>query len=408
MRLRHRTYILLITLTVALGLVGLMTVNAVINPFGALPGNAFNMDAHRTGYGTRIGKAEMLAEGNVEVLLLGSSRVHLALDPAWPMFGERQVRNTGLGGTTMSEVDQFFQFAIEQNSLTDAFICIDFVTFSDLRQIHPEFHQSRISDKVQPVDYWAAMTIGDVTTQRSLQSLMGHLKDKPGATNSIGFRESSIAQNVPQRALFKGYIQGFAQDPLRFQQYALSERELDAFRNTVRTALAGNKDGQPMRVKFFMNPLHISHLILIREVPGLWEQFEAWKQSLVQILEEENATDVIELWDFTHVNGRTTESIPEFEDITTRMTWWFENSHITPEFGQDLMHVMWPKEAEGEHLIDGQRWALRLTSENIDQHIDLLKRDVNTYANENINLVDFIQQTAGFTNENDQDLKIDL
>src|SRR3954464_13853160 len=48
---------------------------------------------------SRVAKAEMLHNSDCEVLVLGSSRVELGIDPRCPAWGSDNVYNLGISGT---------------------------------------------------------------------------------------------------------------------------------------------------------------------------------------------------------------------------------------------------------------------------------------------------------------------
>jgi tetratricopeptide (TPR) repeat protein len=108
-------------------------------------------------------------------------------------------------------------------------------------------------------------------------------------------------------------------------------------------------------------------MMLAIQDAGLWPQFEDWKRGIVTILAEEakeSGKPQFPLWDFSGFNSVTDEHIPDADDKTTRVKWFFEPSHYKKETGDLILsRVLNYHTTEQVALSD---FGVKLSPENIE------------------------------------------
>ncbi len=87
------------------------------------------------------------------------------------------------------------------------------------------------------------------------------------------------------------------------------------------------------RVILFISPIHVRQLEAI-EQSGKWNDFVAWKKSMMELANSKTACD-IELWDFARHNRVTEEPVPEVGP----MKYYWESSHYRKVVGDAILNA---------------------------------------------------------------------
>jgi hypothetical protein len=138
----------------------------------------------------------------------------------------------------------------------------------------------------------------------------------------------------------------------------------DPFRFMVRRAHAEGTD-----LRLFTSPVHAAIYELFQGA-DLFERYEFWLRELVRINEEEAARagrQPLPLWDFGDVNTINSEPIPAVGDMTP-MRWFWDYTHYRKSTGDLILDRIFDYHDPDRALPDD--FGTRLTSENIDAHLD--------------------------------------
>ena len=150
-----------------------------------------------------------------------------------------------------------------------------------------------------------------------------------------------------------------------------------SFRRMIRTARA-----QGIELTLAINPVHALDLELVR-FGGNWERFEDWRRDVVKIVAEESPDGRVVLWDFSGYWAETTEEVPLDGDRTTRMKYYFENSHFTPAMGALMMNRMLLGATNG--------FGDRITPANIEAHTKRIREQREIYARTHASEIQWVE-----------------
>jgi hypothetical protein len=367
------------------GVVLLAILNAAVDPLGAYaPLSLKFLEKYRGHLTSRAAKAEMIAHGACDVLVLGSSRVLVGIPVNHPAYGTNRVYNLGLNETTLTETTAVLDFALQHNRLKRVLLGADFLLFSDVRGNSAGFDNSRFNPKLDLIEYHFKNLLGAQVLEDSCSLLRQWSRGKVPSAGERGFLVKSVPPGQSQREVFAARIRGFLTDPQTYAGFHYSQRRLDVFRRMVRHCQEAK-----IELIVLIPPVHALQLETIRAA-GLWSTFERWKSDLARIVAEEGCEQSVPLWDFTGFIGSVAESVPPAGDTHTRMKWFIESSHFTPALGElVLARVLEP--GGNNSSID---FGTRLTTENVAKHLARLRADRDAYATANPDEIRWVEQIA--------------
>jgi len=372
------------------GLAALAGLNVLIDPLGAYPALSLKPLAKYRGHLTsRTAKAEMIARGDCEVLLLGSSRVLVGLPVNHPAYGTDRVFNLGLNETTLTETAAVLDFALQRNRIKRVLLGADFLLFSDVRGNSPGFENSRFNPDLNFLEYHFKNLLGSQITESSWSLLRQWLRGKPPAPGEHGFLPKSVPRGQSQRDLFAARIRGFLTDPETYGGFHYSQQRLDVFRRMVRRCRE-----EKIELAVFIPPVHALQMETVRAA-GLWPTFERWKGDLSRILAEEGAAGSVPLWDFTGFTGDVAEPVPPAVDTVTRMKWYLESSHFTPALGERVV----ARVLQDGDSVNDLAFGVRLAADNMEEHLTRLRADRAAYAASHPDEIRWLEQLAASVND---------
>jgi hypothetical protein len=368
------------------GLALVAALNLLVDPLGAYPWISLKtMEPYRCQLMSRPAKAEMLLRHRCEVLLLGTSRVQAGMPLDDPAYGTTNVLNLGLAGTTLPEIAAALEFALRHQRPKRVLLGVDFFLFSDVRGAGGDFDNSRFNPELQSFDYHFKNVLGSHMVADSWMLLRQWSRGEPPPKTERGFLSKSLRPGASQRESFARNVRRFLTEPEVYGAYHYSPERLDIFRQMLRRC----RDEQ-VELIVFIPPVHALELETVRAA-GLWQTFEHWKADLVSILAEEGMADAIPFWDFTGFAGVLGESVPAAGDTTTRMRWYFEQSHFTPALGQVVLKRLLSPKPPREDLPD---FGERLTAENVVAHQARLRRERDAYVASHSGEVEWVNRLA--------------
>ena len=168
-----------------LGLV--VTMHAFVDPFPVFPPLSLTALApHRGIRASGVYKSEALRRTEFDTLVLGASRVALAIHPEGAPWGSAVVFDASLGGAHIDELEAMPDFALENSSPARVFLFVDFLQFNPTARTHAYFDRSRLADGVGGPGYVLANLSQTATTVRSLKAGKRHVTGVPGQVNTRG------------------------------------------------------------------------------------------------------------------------------------------------------------------------------------------------------------------------------
>lgn len=293
----------------------------------------------------RMIKANRMRQWQPDVIVMGSSRAEIGLNPdntdllktATPAF------NLAISGANIHELLRYLQHAQHLKPLKQVVVGLDFFMFNINKPNEPDFNDSRLApnSKGYYVDLFQSLLTYD-----ALEASIKTINQQHTIPESVylpnGFRDDRDSWSLIQK------VGGHRQAAINNERHTLAE--MDGYVFFAITDKSGDssslesfeqllvfcKDNK-IDLHLFISPEHARKLVLLNHV-GLWAEFASWKQHLVRIIAE-NAPE-FSLWDFSGFNSITTEAFPALGDSKTQMHGYWESSHYKKEIGNIILHKL--------------------------------------------------------------------
>jgi hypothetical protein len=356
------------------GLCAIAAFNILVDPSGAYLGAHLKaFEPYRYLNHDRPHKAELARRGDWEVIILGSSRPKAGFPAAYPYFQTNRTCNLSVDGARFVELSRAFDFTRARNPVRQILLGVDVFMFSGDSRWMENFAESRFNPDFDRFTYFCKQLLGRASTDESCAALLRAVKgERPPPQSQLGFFEHEIPPGTSQRALFDRVLRFMGN---AYQAQKVDPAQLELFREFVRTCRDQNID-----LQIAIMPVHALDLELLFE-GGRWDEFESWKAGVVTVLADEGVEGKFRLWDFSGYRGPTTETIPAPGDTTSRMKYYFENSHCTPALGKYILDAMLSG-TTNPPSVDGQPFGMVLTRSNLAPHLRDIRADREVYLRE--------------------------
>lgn len=337
-----------VTAFVLLGLVS--SINYVVNPLGAYDtpiikgvNDAFPAASNYA----RIHRTETVKRLKPEVLITGTSRAMIGMDPQPEMFDGLRVYNMGLGASTIAEQRQALEFAHAVHPLKQAIITLDIFSFNALQPDRGADAAGRYDPKnLSPLKFYL-YKYNTIPTLDTLLASFRHLRYMKQLERRPVYMPNGRLQqhDVLWRININGAASEFSTDK--------PARDMSETKFTTSYAGDGGETYQHLEAMLdftrrnnidvitFISPLHESYVEKQMKPKGRMDFMDEWK-SRVQDIIKANAlrygATPYPLWDFRYKNSITMETVPEAGDLETRMRWFRDDNHYTPETGNLILN----------------------------------------------------------------------
>ncbi|MDY6914684.1 MAG: hypothetical protein SVT52_09555 [Planctomycetota bacterium] len=327
------------------------------------------LDPYKSRLDSRIAKAEMLYHEDCNVLLLGSSRVEVGIDPEHPAWNGAKVLNLGLPAVNMLETQKVLRFALENTSPKKIFLLVDLYMFNKTAHNSQDFGRSRFNPGGNIFRYHMENLLSVYSTESSWRAVKYRIRGRRSKFTLLGFQDRrKMLLKVSPKVAFEKTLKFFIKDSSLYGDYVYDPEAVDAFRQIVAACRQRN-----IELIVAIGPVHCTMLEAIGEL-GLWDLFEDWKRDLVGVLAED--AQPIPLWDFTGYVGYAAETIPETSSTEADMKWYWECSHFKSELGSKMLHRIF--NLRGEKVRDD--FGVALTAANIERRLFKIRADREAYA----------------------------
>jgi hypothetical protein len=352
--------------------------NLLVDPLGAYPKVGLKkFERARDTRFTRVGRAELARRGHWQMAIFGTSRPKAGMPAEHLAFGTNRTCNLAVNAARMSETAAMFEYTRAHNPLRRALLCLDLAMFRDSAFEVFDFADSRFSTNLSLFNYHCKNLIGANITDQSLEAvtemLQGHT---PPAGERDGFHVRALKPGMSHRALFDKTLRSLAYG------HAVQQTSTNQMR-ALRDVLVSSRDHE-IDLTLAINPVHALDLELL--VAGhAWPRFEQWKRDVVTMVAEVGATNVV-VWDLGGYWEPATESVPPPGDSTTRMKFYFENSHYTPAMGALMLDRIF--------LGSTHDFGAKISSANIEAHLRRLQDQREAYARTHGADVEWVQRIS--------------
>jgi hypothetical protein len=286
-------------------------------------------------------------------LLLGNSRVEIALDPdsdIWPQ-DTQPVFNAAESGHDLATALVRFRHAIQVAPLRLAILAVDFPDFLERGEPAPGLDETRLPfdrnghpNPERKMRIWKDRLTTTLTIDALVDSVMTVLNQNESGSATMtesGFNPLHDYEVIARR---NGYHWLFAQkyNAYRTQYGKAPKPNFDIptrnanFRyldEIIKLAVAHN-----VHLIVYVHPYHYTFLELLHNL-DLWPSFEAWKRALLATIDGAAGPQrgLITILDFSGYSPIAMEPIPGENDRQTTMRWYWESGHYKSTLGNILI-----------------------------------------------------------------------
>lgn len=323
-------------------------------------------------------KARDIALIKPDVLLLGSSRTSIGLDPEYYMkLFDGTAYNGGLSSADIYVQLRYLQYAINSSpSLSRVILGLDFAGFNENSNLPATFNEERLhSNQLTSYDLKTHLLTASSFID-SIKVIYDNLfaQEKYTADNYLpyGDHNDALLARQHQRLLeegnnrFYGHLKQYIYGEGFYSSYQLSEKKMDFFRKIVSLCEENN-----IELIVFIHPAHALQWEGIRKT-GLWDEFERWKKELVNIRP---------VWDFSGYHSVTTTPPDNFNNYT-------DQSHYRKHIGNFVFNRVLSINEEDVPADFG----VYLTKDNIAVHLKRIKEGREQWARNNPDIIELLEE----------------
>ena len=292
-----------------------------------------------------------------KVIILGSSRADLGLDPLDPSWNHASVFNLGVGGANIFDSYHYLEHTNRQSKVETVYLMVDFFMFNSSRkpyakqeydfldsiQLNEPFLNSKIISSLISFqtlkDSFA--TLGNQNSSSSVKINYGGRFDDPSPPTYAKLRST-------ESAFFNVHYKNF-----------LYQDMLEGFKKIVEYSYLHN-----IELVIGISPMH-SRLLEVIAASDLWEEFEDWKKQLTEILDFQSKSHLkpnFLLFDFADYNKFSMEEAPSKNNYR-QMRWFQDSSHYNYQLGSFIIQKLSYKNSETIEF------GNIININNIDEHL---------------------------------------
>ncbi len=372
-------------LTCIAALVAVAAVNYLINPAGVFVGyswagiNQYKPTLALSLYVVKPRQAGRARNRNLDLLILGSSRVGGSLDPDTPELANVRAYNFALPAASIYQIRQSYRHMRDDN-IPGVLLGLDFFTFNH-RNGHntpgsnPSLDRRLLWDTSlsQKLQYWYQTQLDSLQFLLSLDALQKSIAtvDRQAAlqtseTGVLELENSGFWRNrVGQRyKINRHFERGLDFSAKRFcnptQAFTFDDSSLNSPSTLSQLEYLLQElyaDGTEVRI--VIPPVHAWYLAVLHEC-GTWQTRENWKRALVAIntsVAKDFSRTPFPVFDFSTLNAMTTEPVPDAQS----MQWFLNIDHPTVAAGQQMLREVY------DRGFSGKKFAVILTENTINQ-----------------------------------------
>lgn len=329
-------------LTVGLGLLGLAAAQRLVDPlalWGTPPVDGLSAHKPALRDHERLSKPHRLARASVEVVLVGSSRVHAGLPARWGGVPEEQVYSAALDGVHVPELEAWLRFLRERPAGPPPVVALGvdlFQVSARARAPRPGFSQERLDILAAggPRARWLGFTEGVLGATAVVALVRTVAAGLSGRSSPTSLRGADLTAREPLGP--EGWARAWATEHLHtYGGFRHSARDQDRL---IQAILDLQRAGS--RTVLFLPPVH-PDLLLSLELQGLGPVLDGLKRDLAQ---------AGPVWDFARVHAHTADR-RRFVDP----------GHVGPALGDAVVAVL-----SGERSSLAPGYPARLTGDAVE------------------------------------------
>lgn len=386
--MKLKAYAVWLFVLIAVCIAFIASVNFIIDPyrfFNSTDIAGVNKNRVHFFYHQLQTKPYALRRAAAEAVVLGTSRAGAGIATDHPGWGDLDVYNYGLAGSSSYLNWRNYQHAKASGNLKRVLITLDMYMFNihhnpETARVYLDYEQrlavtpSNRENYLYPVRWLkdtADMLLPLDTLLDSLSTVWSQSKVESDQSRMAtifpsGWWISDVPPNMAQRNLFRAMERQYMTEmwfPPPSRAFAfVDEKRKSKFEYLRRILEDAYREDIEVTLVFF--PFHARLAESMRAV-GLWPFFEKWKKDVVLLNEDEAkraGQPAYPVWDFTGYNKITTEVVPSPRDRRSRMRWHTDATHVTRLAGDLLQDKIWGVAATTEFSDFGRK----VNSSNVD------------------------------------------
>lgn len=376
---KPRRYALAFLAFFGLLLAGSCLFNLLVNPYRVTPTplSLDSLDGARDLYDeSRTSVCGLiLSAPEIDVALLGASRVNQALDPRLPEWGGEAVYNLACRACFFNESRAVLDYLLRQQ---DPKLVIwglapqDLASDADTRGF-ADFYRSPLAGRRGRLDRDLRYLVGSSTCESSMKVLARHREGATAHYSPLGIMIDRVPLPTSQRAYFEEFFRRLPEVP---NPGLKKTKGLDPDKRASLAEAVRQCQRHGVRLVLFLHPQHSLVHAHPRERPLLpMAETRLELARLFETLREESpdAPSPV-LWDFGGFHRVTRERIPA--DHESSMVWWDDFGHYAKPIGHLVLARMmdWPLPIEG-----CEDFGVELTPRNFPEWEDQVKREYAEY-----------------------------
>ncbi len=354
-------------------------INFLADPYGLfriVDKEGFNQQKEGVRSKIRFVKALELPLRSPATIVIGSSRVHDAINPEHPALQEfAPVYNYGVDMLRVREALYFLKHATLNSDIKRVVFGLDFFMFNSLQRTNNDFDSQLIGRSINYIDYLGTPIFSKAALLDSVKTVKGSVS-QPNRREFLpnGFRPNAFwgVKNYEALHYYTNWIflTSRVQNTKYYQNMELDPSVFDDFEEIIR--FCRNK-GIDLRI--YISPAHANLDGEGIRALGKLEMLEYWKTRVTEIADKYDVT----VWDFSGYNSVTTEI------VRTPMKYYWDSSHFT-ELVSDLILKRLFNTGAVPH-----DFGIRLTPSNINQSLAASRVNREAYYAKNFKEIQELQ-----------------
>lgn len=286
----------------------------------------------------RLHKTERIKRVKPDVLILGTSRANIGIDPDEEFFPGLTPYNAGASAATIREHRLMLEYAYRVRPLKKVVLSLDLLSFNTKRPDNRHFKEHRVAPGALSPQNSFFNTYGTIFSFDTLTVVAKHLRyvesiHRQSYPEANGHKQNDKAAWIAKK---RGVHSFFRLSPNSHMypenfSYAYSDTPGDTTFQDFRAILEFCAE-KNIELYIYIGPMHKIHLDMFVD-HGMQDIRENWKKKLVEIARPFG----VPLWDFSTYHDIAMEPLPPEDDTETQMRWFWDTDHYKTEAGDIVM-----------------------------------------------------------------------
>lgn len=397
--------VVLVSTTVILATITVVLTNLIIDPLGVfflIHKKGFNSYKSYSLKHMGTAKSFRLARLKPDIIILGTSRASMGMPGTHKIFtnANKSSFNASVFSISVTESLEYLKFAQQNKPLDTVLIGLDFYTFntqyrraSEAEDIKHRKYDQLVLETEKDKNNFRSLPFLIKTTLTNLEvykksrhcfknrrrgyplyvvSKSGLVHPNQQTIKKFGGLRKVFDES--DNAFFKIYDRAPDEEKFTFESTETSTSKFDGLNEIIKYGKEND-----IKIFFYISPNHARQMHFIKAL-GLNDKHQEWKRRLTNAIDSQSNDDnKLALFDFSGFNSITTETIPSNDDASGVMKYYIDSSHYNANAGDLIISKIF-NDKNSEVPKD---FGIKLTKENIEEHLKNIEVDRNKYGETN-------------------------